>query len=484
MLALFLGCAAQKAPAKSSKKKPVAQAQRLRNGIETFDAAWRIIYDSHFDTNFNGVDWVAVRDELRPKAKEATTVGELRKIIEQMLGRLGQSHMGLIPGSVADAFDPEKVREALASAVRAFSNPSRTNQQSALRTEEPDDWDAGGSQEGEVGLDVRLIDSRILVTRVDADGSAQVAGVRPGWIIESIDHERLSDRLKKLPPSLESGKARFLAWRMVRSLLQGRPGTKVQIECSNEANKPVELTLERQRAKGIPAKLGLLPPLRAHLESELLKSPSGARIGLIRFNLFMIPIASRFDQAIDEFRGADGIVIDLRGNPGGIGGMVMGFAGHFLRERVSLGTMKMRGNEIKFNANPRWVNPRGLRVEPFAGPVAILIDGVSLSAAEIFAGGMQDIGRARVFGETSPGQALPALWDRLPNGDVLYHAFADYLTGSGTRLEGRGVIPDQPVRITREDLLAGRDEPLLAALNWISEQRESGPKPRSSASRP
>ena len=141
---------------------------------------------------------------------------------------------------------------------------------------------------------------------------------------------------------------------------------------------------------------------------------AGANIGIIRFNMWMIPVAGFFDQAVDEFHQADGIVIDLRGNIGGIGGMVMGLSGHFLNERVSLGTMKMRGNDLKFFANPRRVNGAGARVEPYGGPVAILVDAISLSAAEIFAGGLQDIGRVRIFGERSAGQALPALWDRLP----------------------------------------------------------------------
>ena len=86
---------------------------------------------------------------------------------------------------------------------------------------------------------------------------------------------------------------------------------------------------------------------------------------------------------------------------------------------------------------------RGERVKPFAGPVAILVDAMSGSASECFAGGMQSIGRARVFGQTSMGQALPALFDRLPNGDVLIHAYGDFVTADGTRLEGRGVVPDQ-----------------------------------------
>jgi carboxyl-terminal processing protease len=118
-------------------------------------------------------------------------------------------------------------------------------------------------------------------------------------------------------------------------------------------------------------------------------------------------------------------------------------------------------------ANPRLVNAAGERVTPFGGPVAILVDSLTGSASECFAGGMQSIGRARVFGQRSMGQALPALFDRLPNGDTLIHAYGDFVTANGTRLEGRGVVPDEEVPLTREDLLAGRDAALERALHWI-----------------
>jgi carboxyl-terminal processing protease len=103
--------------------------------------------------------------------------------------------------------------------------------------------------------------------------------------------------------------------------------------------------------------------------------------------------------------------------------------------------------------------------------VAILIDGMTGSASECFAGGMQSLGRARVFGQTSMGQALPAFFDKLPNGDVLIHATGDFVTADGTRLEGRGVIPDEPVSVNRADLLAGKDPTLAAALAWVDGQR-------------
>jgi carboxyl-terminal processing protease len=148
----------------------------------------------------------------------------------------------------------------------------------------------------------------------------------------------------------------------------------------------------------------------------------------------------------------------------------MGLAGQFVQERVSLGTMKMRTFENQLVALPRTVNARAERVEPFAGPLAILVDGLSASATELFAGGMQSIGRARIFGETSSGMVLGAVTDRLPNGDVLYHTIADFVNARGERMEGKGVIPDTRVPLTREHVLSGKDPALEAAVQWIAAQ--------------
>jgi carboxyl-terminal processing protease len=75
-----------------------------------------------------------------------------------------------------------------------------------------------------------------------------------------------------------------------------------------------------------------------------------------------------------------------------------------------------------------------------------------------------------VFGQTSMGQALPAFFDKLPNGDILIHATGDFVTANGTRLEGRGVVPDETVKVSRSELLAGRDPALAAALAWVDRQ--------------
>jgi carboxyl-terminal processing protease len=114
------------------------------------------------------------------------------------------------------------------------------------------------------------------------------------------------------------------------------------------------------------------------------------------------------------------------------------------------------------------VNPRP---PTYRGPLAFLVDGSSGSTSEVLAGGMKDLGRARIFGTPTAGAALPSAIDRLPNGDAFQHALADYISEGGQPLEGVGVTPDVEVRLTRAALLAGRDPVLDAAIEWIHSRK-------------
>ena len=153
--------------------------------------------------------------------------------------------------------------------------------------------------------------------------------------------------------------------------------------------------------------------------------------------------------------------------------MIMGVSGHFLADPVSLGVIKTRDSSLNLVANPRVVDTTGQSVTPFAGPVAILVDSGSYSASEIFSGGMQSIGRARIFGSQTAGGALPAVLERLPGGDVLQYAIGDFANARGERIEGRGVVPDTRVVPSRQALLAGDDPVLDAAVDWIARQPET-----------
>jgi carboxyl-terminal processing protease len=170
-----------------------------------------------------------------------------------------------------------------------------------------------------------------------------------------------------------------------------------------------------------------------------------------------MPIFNRFVEARLD---APGLIIDLRGNGGGLGWLAMGMAGWLLEEPAHLGVMSTRETDLKVLVRPR--------PETFSGLVAILIDPLSGSASEMLAGGLQDLGRARVFGTTSAGAVLPSMVEKLPNGDGFQYAFAHYVSAGGTVLEGRGVTPDDEVEAAQEALLAGRDPVVEAALAWIT----------------
>ena len=117
---------------------------------------------------------------------------------------------------------------------------------------------------------------------------------------------------------------------------------------------------------------------------------------------------------------------------------------------------------------PFVINPR---TPHYGGPVAVLVDGMSMSTSEIFARGIQDLHRGRVFGQATPGAALPSIVVTLPNGDRFQYAVADYVSLGGARLEGVGVTPDEYVSLDRASLLSGHDASLEAALRWIAQQK-------------
>jgi carboxyl-terminal processing protease len=414
-----------------------SDAGPLPMAAESFDAAWQVINDTHFDTTFNGVDWAGVRRELRPRAVAARDADELRGVIGEMLGRLRQSHFLVIPEGVVDRRGDSVVSDL-----------------------------------GTVGVTLRMLDDQIIVERVDAGGVAQRNGVRPGWGVRSIGAYAVRDSVRALLRSARNRPPWLTPDVLVAARLYGPVGSAVRIELDSGRGTPVARTLTRERQRGTPVKFGDMPVFVTSFESERTPGTVAApSIGVLRFNYWMPAMVSELDRAIDSLRDVDGIVIDLRGNGGGFAAAISGVAGHFFREKNALGTMKLRQGETKLVANPRLVSADGRRVEPYAGPVAILVDRLSASASEVFAGGMQALGRARVFGETSFGGVLPATTTRLPNGDVLYHAFAEFITANGGHLEGRGVIPDERIVPTRAALLAGEDPVFDGAVRWIGQQQ-------------
>jgi carboxyl-terminal processing protease len=388
--------------------------------LESFEHVWTTIRDKHWDPRPGGLDWQKVHDELRPKAEKAKDASEIRGYIHDMLARLKQSHFKLI--TYADLKDLDLDNAA---------------------------WGVG-----EAGFEARVLGDKAYVVKVEPG-----VPVSMGWEIRKIRGVELAKSIRAVDAVYKDTNYRDLRQTsMLQSKLMGAPGTGMPVEFVDAQGAAVARTILLRQPRGNAVPFGNLPAAPVWLETRKI-----GNTGYIRFNLFLDPmrISTQIGLfATDACAQCDGIVVDVRGNPGGIGIMAAGVAGWFVsKPNTKLGTMHMRDSKLNFIVNPR---PR-----TFQGPVAVLIDGASASTAEIFAGGMQDLKRARVFGTKSAAAALPSIVERLPNGDGFQYAVANYISESGRTLEANGVIPDEEVRLTRENLLTGKDAVVEAALAWI-----------------
>jgi len=404
----------------------IAHTQDWRTtATATFDDVWKTINDTFYDPAFGGLDWAAVSAELRPRVTAAATPDESRAVIREMLARLKRSHFVLLSASAQEAWPGEAV----------------------------------------VPAEVRITRDGVLIVHV-TEAAASRAGLAAGQLLLSVDGHDVAPLVAAAEGPDERAKA-LDAWRRVTRIMHGANGSTAAVQVRDADGRSSDLQIARTLGAGDPVTVGNLPPLRVEFESRAVTMPAGRRAGFIRFNYWMTSISDRFERAIDQFRKDDGLVIDLRGNPGGLATMIGGISGHLLAEPKELGTMRTRESSLTFRANPRLVTIDARRVTPFSGPVAILVDELTGSTSEIFAGALQGLGRARVFGRPTMGQALPALTRQLPNGDVLMYVIGDFVTSSGQSLEGRGVVPDVTVLLSARALAAGHDEALEAAVHWL-----------------
>ncbi len=414
------------AAAQSKNQQPgLTSAANLRQ--ESFELVWRTVKEKHFDPSFGGVDWDKVKEQYEPRVAAAKSDQEFYQALQEMLGQLKQSHFNIIP--------PEAVIE-------------------------DSEEETAGPPNGSLGIDLRIIDNQVVITRVEPSSTAARAGLRPGFVIKQVDQttvEQLSERLSKStePPAYQ----RLRLSRAILSRLDGRPGTKVSLLYLDGNDQTHTATIEREPLKGERSPpFGNLPAQYTEFEAKRLEGG----IGYIRFNIFVTSLMPKIREAIRSMSDAPGLIFDLRGNPGGIGGMSSGIAGLLLNREGSLGTMRMRTGYLNFAIFPQQ--------NPYSGQIVILIDGGSASTSEIFASGMQELGRAIIVGERSLGAALPSIITRLPTGARFQYAIADFKTPKGVLIEARGVVPDVEVKLSRAALLEGRDPQLEAAIAQIRQR--------------
>jgi carboxyl-terminal processing protease len=316
-----------------------------------------------------------------------------------------------------------------------------------------------GGRDGWTGITIAIVESTALVRKLEAGSAASHAGVKPGWEILTVGDVVIRDRLEKATEAL--AKSPWLEAHLhgiVESALEGAVGEPLRLELIDEHGRMhgVELTLAHKPGHKFAA--GNLPGHYVQVEVAELRS----EVGYVALNHFTAPahVMPLFDRAIQRFSESKGFVLDLRGNGGGMPGMVIGVARWLLPgEARDLGTAVTRDTTLRFLVPPR---PNAYR-----GRIAVLIDSCTGSGAEVLAGGLKALGRARVFGTPSAGAVLASSIVQLPNGDCFQYAFADFVDPDGVRLEGAGVQPNVEIRQSRDQLITGKDPVIEAAIAWL-----------------
>ncbi|YCM43517.1 S41 family peptidase [Verrucomicrobiaceae bacterium 227] len=405
---------------------PPVQARELSPELarKTFLSVWEKIDASFYDRTFNGLDWQAIREKYQSQVDEAESNKELRVVLNAMLGELGRSHFGVIGTSAA--------------------------------TKVP------GTKGTYLGLELRHSDGRLIVYEVAPRSPAAKAGLTPGMEILEVEEEPLATLLKRHTIEPQSGA--LIVYRALEEIREemGTPEDRKTTLKVKGREKAFDFAPGRYR--GEYGKMGPEGSYPMSFETKLL--PGDQKVRLIDFNLFLPALMPRLNKAMARAKAenADGLVIDLRGNPGGLGIMATGLIGRLIDQELDLGDMNNPSGNLPFHAFPQ--------ENAYLGPVAVLIDNFSASTSEIFAAALQEHKRARIIGRPTMGAVLPSMIDKLPNGDRLQYAIGDFVTAvNKVHLEGKGVTPDELIPLNPAVMREGQDPDLEAALRWIKTQK-------------
>ena len=413
-LSLLVSVSAGSAGPSVGFKRAASQTERLstEDRREVFEDVWQMIDEKYYDPSFNGVDWGAVRERYHPLIERAASDEEFYTLLKRMVGELRDAHT-------------------------RFHTPRERRERKL---------DQGTS----AGIAIYEVEGRSVIVSVDPSSEAARAGVEVGMVVRTIDGKPIEARLAEAQKSVGgSSSERANRLRLYRRILDGEPGTNIALGLARTNGTVLNVVLTRR-----------IVSESAMVSSRVL--PSG--FGYIRLNLWKSPVYKEFKKALDRMKDAPGIIVDLRGNPGGEVNEVLRIAGYFFPDRVQFGRFINRSGKV-LQLFTRYDDDR-----VYNGPLAVLINESSGSASEMFSGVLQENGRAVVIGRQSCGCLLGiAKYREVEGGGELAISELGYISPKGNRLEGSGVLPNEQVALKIADLQRRRD----AAVEEAEQQLKS-----------
>ena len=411
----------------------VSAGTSQRRAEQVLNEVWNEVSRRHFNKDFKEKNQ-KLYNKFKPDILKSRNDAELTKEINKLLQALGQSHIVLLP-PVGTSFS-----RAMDSIHRSASyNKKRRSK----RKNPPPDLPA------DTGLTVSQSNKQICVTRVRKNSPADKSGIKTGDVILEIN---------KI--TLHPEKYSYIGWPLIaRALLAGQPESEVTLRILNAENKKRTVTLTRQINGEKWFKFGVLPRSYSDFYAAILPG----NVGYVQFTAFTTPMLLRFRKTIvGKLRNIKALIIDMRGN---IGGMLIyppWLAAWCCPETVSFGKLIIKGTTLQPKSFPQ--------SQCFKGPVAILIDQYSYSCAEVFPAGMQDAKKARLFGTTTSGKCLPSMFFKLPCGFRLQTVTGSIIRANGKGIEGIGIKPDEEVILSIRSLRKGQDNVIEAARKYLIKQ--------------
>ena len=369
---------------------------------EVIDQVWQIVYRDYLDStgNYSPERWTSLRRDLLRKSYAGTN--ESYEAIRGMLASLDDPYTRFL--------DPKEFKQM--------------------------QIDTSGELTG-VGIQITLDkDTKEIVVVSPIEGTpASKAGVQPKDVIVSVDG--------KTTKGMTTDDA--------VKLIRGKEGSEVTLGLRRKG-EVVIVPLKRARIE-----------INA-VESRLNTSADGTKVGYIRLKQFNAKASREMRAAIRklEQQGAQGFVLDLRSNPGGLLEASVDIARQWLDEGTIVSTKTRDGIQDVRRATGNAVTDR---------PVVVLVNEGSASASEILSGALQDNKRAVLVGQKTFGKGLVQSVRGLSDGSGLTVTIAKYLTPKGTDIHKNGIRPDVPVELsereiqslTVEQLGTGKDSQYRAA---------------------
>jgi carboxyl-terminal processing protease len=259
---------------------------------------------------------------------------------------------------------------------------------------------------GGIGIEIDARNGRTVVTEVIAFAPAARAGVKVGDQVVSVDGER----------------AEGMRLRDLRERLRGPAGTSVNLSFAADGAAPRRITLRRERV----------------IHNTVIQSVDNG-VAVLKVERFNAATTLNLREAVEQVRvqspqRMQGLILDLRGNPGGLLDQAVAVADLFIASGRIISTAGRHPDSIqRFDATQDDI-ASGI-------PMAVVVDGRSASASEIVAAALQDAGRAVVVGASSYGKGSVQTVTRLPNDGELFLTWSRIYAPSGYTLHRQGVTP-------------------------------------------